>query len=101
MRSTVKVSIWPVAFVARMHYERPICKHGKVIGFFTWVKRSFAPLMAGFAVNLKFMLSFEKLKFSPVKGRLETLFLSEMVRIKDLEARADNCTKVEKSRYLI
>lgn len=30
MRYTRKVSVWPVAFVGELMYERPICDHGKV-----------------------------------------------------------------------
>lgn len=94
MRWTKKVSVWPVAFVAHMHYESPICKNGRVTGFFSWVKRPFAIDMAGFAVNLDFMLSFQGVKFVPVKGMLETRFLQQMVKIEDLEAKARNCTQV-------
>lgn len=30
MRFTQKVSVWPVAFVGELMYERPVCKNGKV-----------------------------------------------------------------------
>jgi galactosylgalactosylxylosylprotein 3-beta-glucuronosyltransferase 3 len=31
IRHTKKVSVWPVAFVGELMYERPICKDGKVL----------------------------------------------------------------------
>ena len=34
MRHTKKVSVWPVAFVGELMYERPICKDEKVNTFF-------------------------------------------------------------------
>jgi hypothetical protein len=30
MRSTSKVSVWPVAFVGELLYEGPVCRNGKV-----------------------------------------------------------------------
>lgn len=32
MRYTERVSVWPVAFVGELLYERPICRDGKVLG---------------------------------------------------------------------
>ena len=37
MRYTKKVSVWPVAFVGEIKYEKPIVRNGKVVDWFvTW-----------------------------------------------------------------
>ena len=98
MRYTKKVSVWPVAFVGELLYERPVCKNGKVTSWFVaWGgKRPFPIDMAGFAVNLNLLLSHPSATFSQFaqRGMQESHFLSHLVRSKDLEAKADNCTLV-------
>jgi hypothetical protein len=99
MRSTKKVSVWPVAFVGRSLYERPICKDGKVIDwFYQWNnKRPFPLDMAGFAVNLQYLFAHPSASFSLKlrSGQQESHFLSRLVSQRDLEARGgDNCTKI-------
>jgi hypothetical protein len=100
MRSTKKVSVWPVAFVGGLMYERPICKDGKVIDwFYQWNKnkRPFPLDMAGFAVNLQHLLAHPSASFSLMLrvGQQESHFLSRLVNHRDLEARGgDNCTKI-------
>lgn len=56
MRTTKKVSVWPVGLVGSVRFERPILdEHGKVANWSTgWrPERPFAIDMAGFAINLK------------------------------------------------
>lgn len=98
MRYTKTVSVWPVAFVGELMYERPICKSGKVTGWFrSWGDHRPFPLdMAGFAVNLKLLLAHPSARFSHLvqRGMQESHLLSHLVSINELEPKADNCTKV-------
>ena len=99
MRYTRKVSVWPVAFVGELMYERPICRSGRVVGWFgVWGrKRPFPIDMAGFAVNLNLLLAHPSASFTQFvpRGMQESHFLGKLVATSDLEARADNCTKVK------
>ncbi|XP_053703762.1 galactosylgalactosylxylosylprotein 3-beta-glucuronosyltransferase 1 [Synchiropus splendidus] len=100
MRSTKRVSVWPVAFVGGLRYETPeVNAMGKVIGWKTVFDphRPFAIDMAGFAVNLGLILSREQAYFSlrGVKGGYqESSLLKKLVTLSDLEPKAANCTKV-------
>lgn len=49
MRTTRKVSVWPVGLVGGRRYERPLVENGKVVGWYTgWrADRPFAIDMAG------------------------------------------------------
>ncbi|RMZ95925.1 galactosylgalactosylxylosyl 3-beta-glucuronosyltransferase I-like [Brachionus plicatilis] len=99
MRYTKTVSVWPVAFVGELMYERPICKINKVIGWFrSWGdKRPFPIDMAGFAVNLKLLLAHPSARFSHLvlRGMQESHLLSHLVSINELEPKAQNCTRVD------
>ncbi|KAI4903617.1 hypothetical protein NFI96_008798 [Prochilodus magdalenae] len=101
MRSTQKVSVWPVAFVGGLRYESPkINTMGKVYGWRTVFDphRPFAIDMAGFAVNLQLILSKPQayFKLKGIKGGYqESSLLRELVTLSDLEPKADNCTKLE------
>ncbi|KAM4547115.1 galactosylgalactosylxylosylprotein 3-beta-glucuronosyltransferase 1-like isoform 2-T3 [Fundulus diaphanus] len=100
MRSTKKVSVWPVAFVGGLRYESPkINALGKVFGWKTVFdpQRPFAIDMAGFAVNLGLILSKPQayFKLRGVKGGYqESSLLKELVTLNELEPKASNCTKV-------
>ncbi len=98
MRYTKKVSVWPVAFVGEILYEKPICKDGKVIDWFvSWgAQRPFPIDMAGFAVNLNLLMAHPSARFSlqSPRGMQESHLLNSLVRVKDLECRADNCTQI-------
>uniref|UniRef100_A0A3B4V818 Galactosylgalactosylxylosylprotein 3-beta-glucuronosyltransferase n=1 Tax=Seriola dumerili TaxID=41447 RepID=A0A3B4V818_SERDU len=100
MRSTRKVSVWPVAFVGGLRYESPkVNTLGKVYGWKTVFDphRPFAIDMAGFAVNLRLILSKPQayFKLRGVKGGYqESSLLKELVTLSDLEPKAANCTKV-------
>lgn len=100
MRSTKKVSVWPVAFVGGLRYESPkVNTLGKVFGWKTVFDphRPFAIDMAGFAVNLRLILSKPQayFKLRGVKGGYqESSLLKELVTLGDLEPKAANCTKI-------
>ncbi|KAM4547117.1 galactosylgalactosylxylosylprotein 3-beta-glucuronosyltransferase 1-like [Fundulus diaphanus] len=100
MRSTKKVSVWPVAFVGGLRYESPkINALGKVCGWKTVFdpQRPFATDMAGFAVNLGLILSKPQayFKLRGIKGGYqESSLLKELVTLNELEPKASNCTKV-------
>lgn len=109
MRSTRKVSVWPVAFVGGLRYESPkVNAAGKVYGWKTVFDphRPFAIDMAGFAINLRLILFKPQayFKLRGVKGGYqESSLLRELVTLNDLEPKAANCTKVRKhcSEYAI
>ena len=100
MRSTRKVSVWPVAFVGGLRYESPkVNAAGKVYGWKTVFDphRPFAIDMAGFAINLRLVLFKPQayFKLRGVKGGYqESSLLRELVTLNDLEPKAANCTKV-------
>ncbi|XP_043919835.1 galactosylgalactosylxylosylprotein 3-beta-glucuronosyltransferase 2 isoform X2 [Protopterus annectens] len=99
MRSTQKVSVWPVGLVGGRRYERPIVENGKVVGWYTgWrADRPFAIDMAGFAVSLQVILSNPKAVFKrrgSQPGMQESDFLKQITTVDDLEPKASNCTKV-------
>ncbi|KAM9384226.1 galactosylgalactosylxylosylprotein 3-beta-glucuronosyltransferase 1 [Pholidichthys leucotaenia] len=100
MRSTRRVSVWPVAFVGGLRFESPkINALGKVYGWKTVFDphRPFGIDMAGFAVNLHLILSKPQayFKFRGVKGGYqESSLLKELVTLSDLEPKAANCTKI-------
>uniref|UniRef100_A0A8C3UWI1 Galactosylgalactosylxylosylprotein 3-beta-glucuronosyltransferase n=1 Tax=Catharus ustulatus TaxID=91951 RepID=A0A8C3UWI1_CATUS len=100
MRSTRKVSVWPVAFVGGLRYESPkVNAAGKVYGWKTVFDphRPFAIDMAGFAVNLRLILQRSQayFKLRGVKGGYqESSLLRELVTLSDLEPKAANCTKI-------
>ncbi|TRZ15468.1 hypothetical protein HGM15179_011635 [Zosterops borbonicus] len=104
MRSTRKVSVWPVAFVGGLRYESPkVNAAGKVYGWKTVFDphRPFAIDMAGFAVNLRLILQRPQayFKLRGVKGGYqESSLLRELVTLSDLEPKAANCTKMRSTR---
>ncbi|CAH2311577.1 galactosylgalactosylxylosyl 3-beta-glucuronosyltransferase 1-like isoform X1 [Pelobates cultripes] len=99
MRYTKKVSVWPVAFVGGQLYESvKVNAEGKFDGWDVKyaVERPFAIDMAGFAINLNLILEKSKAIFhiDAQSGFLEASLLIDIVSLKDLEPKADNCTKV-------
>ncbi|XP_030054870.1 galactosylgalactosylxylosylprotein 3-beta-glucuronosyltransferase 2 [Microcaecilia unicolor] len=99
MRTTRKVSVWPVGLVGGRRYERPIVENGKVVGWYTgWrADRPFAIDMAGFAVSLQVILANPKAVFKrrgSQPGMQESDFLKQITTVEELEPKADNCTKV-------
>ncbi|KAI5946116.1 galactosylgalactosylxylosylprotein 3-beta-glucuronosyltransferase 2 [Manis javanica] len=99
MRTTRKVSVWPVGLVGGRRYERPLVENGKVVGWYTgWrADRPFAIDMAGFAVSLQVILSNPKAVFKrrgSQPGMQESDFLKQITTVEELEPKAGNCTKV-------
>jgi len=88
---TKKVSVFPVGLVGGVLLERPeVSSSGsEVVGWSVgWATdRPFATDMAGFAINLSYLLSHTSAKFaSKVKiGYQETEFLKHLVHLEDLE----------------
>ncbi|XP_053458056.1 galactosylgalactosylxylosylprotein 3-beta-glucuronosyltransferase 2 isoform X1 [Nycticebus coucang] len=105
MRTTRKVSVWPVGLVGGRRYERPLVENGKVVGWYTgWrADRPFAIDMAGFAVSLQVILSNPKAVFKrrgSQPGMQESDFLKQITTVEELEPKASNCTKVLSSSVL-
>ncbi|KAM8777788.1 galactosylgalactosylxylosylprotein 3-beta-glucuronosyltransferase 2 isoform 1-T1 [Rhynchonycteris naso] len=99
MRTTRKVSVWPVGLVGGRRYERPLVENGRVVGWYTgWrADRPFAIDMAGFAVSLQVILSNPKAVFKrrgSQPGMQESDFLKQITTVEELEPKASNCTKV-------
>ncbi|XP_067134720.1 galactosylgalactosylxylosylprotein 3-beta-glucuronosyltransferase I-like [Centruroides vittatus] len=98
MRTTRKVSVWPVGLVGGLIVEKPLVSGGKVVGWNTlWKKeRPFPVDMAGFAVNLELILRHPDALFdlSVPRGYQESHLLKRIVTVEELEPKGDNCTKV-------
>ncbi|VUZ47457.1 unnamed protein product [Hymenolepis diminuta] len=104
IRTTKRVSTWPVALAGRLKWEGCVTKpdHSDVIDrmqtiFKPW--REFPIDMAGFAVNLDLILSHPDAKFyadPKFFGMLETNFLKNLglKNFTELEPKADGCTKI-------
>jgi len=86
---TGKVSVFPVGLVGGVMVEKPDVVSGKVSGWSVgWGKdRPFATDMAGFAINLSYLLSRPSAKFADkVKiGYQESEFLKHLIHLEDLE----------------
>ncbi|XP_074601339.1 galactosylgalactosylxylosylprotein 3-beta-glucuronosyltransferase 2-like [Brevipalpus obovatus] len=99
MRTTEKVSIWPVGLLAKIGFSSPIIdfRNGSLIGFhdpFT-NRRKFSVDMAGFAVNLQFFLNNPKAVMPYKVGYEEDYFIRSLgVQFSDLEPKAYNCTEI-------
>ncbi|XP_063283394.1 galactosylgalactosylxylosylprotein 3-beta-glucuronosyltransferase 1-like, partial [Pelobates fuscus] len=99
MRYTKKVSVWPVGLAGGLRYESvKVNADGKVVGWKVKyaASRLFAIDMAGFAVSLNLILENPRAMFqvNARGGHLEPSFLMDLVKMKDLEPKADNCTKI-------
>ncbi|XP_063068651.1 galactosylgalactosylxylosylprotein 3-beta-glucuronosyltransferase 2-like [Engraulis encrasicolus] len=97
IRSTKRVSVFPVGLIAGRWYERPKVRDGRVVGWYTgYGGRKFCIDMAGFAVNLHVLLAKPNARFvmKGVGGVQETDFLSLLTKVEDLEPLANNCTRV-------
>ncbi|KAM3174329.1 hypothetical protein ACTXT7_010782 [Hymenolepis weldensis] len=110
IRTTKRVSTWPVALAGRLKWEGCVTKpdHPDVIDrmqtiFKPW--REFPIDMAGFAVNLDLILSHPDAKFyadPKFFGMLETNFLKNLglKNFTELEPKADGCTKAINEPYI-
>lgn len=92
IRSTTRVSVFPVGLVGGVLVEKPKVLDGRVIGWEVgWgTSRQFAVDMAGFAINLRYLLAHPAAEFArEVKiGHQESDFLQRFASLEDLEPRA-------------
>ncbi|XP_053641662.1 galactosylgalactosylxylosylprotein 3-beta-glucuronosyltransferase P isoform X1 [Cherax quadricarinatus] len=97
IRWTRKVSMFPVGLVTKLGVSTPIVKEGKVVGFYDgWIaKRTFPVDMAGFAVNVQYLLE-RPLASMPYKvGYEEDGFIKSLgIKASEIEPLAFNCTKI-------
>ena len=103
MRTTEKVSVFPVGFIGYQSISSPIVRKSgqlghEVIGFTDpWFeKRKFPIDMAGFAVSVDFIIEQGSNASMPYwVGHEEDQFLRSLrVEYKDLEAKANGCSEV-------
>lgn len=97
IRSTKKVSMFPVGLIGDYAVSTPVVKHGKVDGFFdSWpAKRKWPVDMAGFAVNLKYMGLSPNVTMPFKAGYEEDEFLKSIgLKMQDIEPKANNCTEI-------
>ncbi|CAH2239926.1 jg557, partial [Pararge aegeria aegeria] len=95
IRTTKKVSMFPVGLIGNYGVSTPIVRKGKVLGFYdSWpASRTFPVDMAGFAVNIDFLKESANMPF--IAGHEEDKFLVSLdLNIEDIEPLASNCTKV-------
>lgn len=99
MRSTRKISIWPVGLVGGLNVEKPLVEDGVVVGWNTqWEpQRPFPIDMAGFALNLQHLLERPQARFTYNirRGYQESHIISQIINDKtELEPKAANCTRI-------
>ncbi|XP_033610757.1 galactosylgalactosylxylosylprotein 3-beta-glucuronosyltransferase S isoform X2 [Cryptotermes secundus] len=97
IRDTKKVSMFPVGLIGDYAVSSPVLKEGKVVGFFdSWPsKRKFPVDMAGFAVNVEFLLTHPNATMPYKAGYEEDHFLRSLgLTLEDIEPKADSCTQV-------
>ncbi|KOB74781.1 Glucuronyltransferase [Operophtera brumata] len=95
IRTTKKVSMFPVGLVSGYGVSSPVVRDGKVVAFFdSWDgARTFPVDMAGFAVNIELLKESATMPY--IVGLEEDGFLLSLdVNIDDIEPLADNCSKV-------
>ncbi|CAL4147697.1 unnamed protein product, partial [Meganyctiphanes norvegica] len=98
MRWTKGVSMFPVGLVTKLAVSTPIVKNGGVVGFYDgWIaKRKFPIDMAGFAVNVQYLLERPKATMPYKVGYEEDGFMISLgIKPKDIEPLALNCTKFD------
>eukprot|EP00123_Amoebidium_parasiticum_P006812 comp17676_c0_seq1/m.17491 comp17676_c0_seq1/g.17491 ORF comp17676_c0_seq1/g.17491 comp17676_c0_seq1/m.17491 type:complete len:173 (-) comp17676_c0_seq1:15-533(-) len=100
MRTTKRVSIWPVAFVGGQSYERPIVTDGKVTGWHvSWhPERTYPTDMSSFAFHTSLLHGPKGVpQFSHAwrKGFLESGLLEQLLSSPaELEPKATGCTRI-------
>ncbi|RZF47648.1 hypothetical protein LSTR_LSTR009532 [Laodelphax striatellus] len=97
IRDTRKVSMFPVGLIGEYSISSPILKEGKVVGFFdSWpAKRMFPVDMAGFAVNIEFLLQHPNATMPYKAGYEEDRFLRSLgLTLDQIEPKANGCTEV-------
>jgi beta-1,3-glucuronyltransferase P len=98
MRYTKKVSMWPVGLITKYGVSSPIVRNGTISGFYDgWIGgRKFPVDMAGFAVNVNFLLSRPNASMPYKPGYEEDGFLKSLspLNLTEIELMATNCTQV-------
>ncbi|XP_064091099.1 galactosylgalactosylxylosylprotein 3-beta-glucuronosyltransferase P-like isoform X1 [Macrobrachium nipponense] len=97
MRWTRGVSMFPVGLVTSLGVSTPIVKEGKVVGFYDgWIaKRKFPIDMAGFAVNVQYLLQRPNATMPFKVGYEEDGFVKSLgITPAEIEPLAFNCTKI-------
>lgn len=97
IRFTKRVSMFPVGLIGDYAVSSPVIKGGKVIGFFdSWPsKRKFPVDMAGFAVNVEFLLHHPNATMPYKAGYEEDQFLRSLgLKLDDIEPKGNFCTQV-------
>ncbi|XP_043671437.1 galactosylgalactosylxylosylprotein 3-beta-glucuronosyltransferase P-like [Vespula pensylvanica] len=98
IRKTKTVSMFPVGLCTKFGLSSPIIKNGTFAGFYDgWVAgRKFPVDMAGFAVNVKFLLQRPNATMPFRAGYEEDGFLKSLAPLepRDVQLLADNCTRV-------
>ncbi|KAL0268082.1 UNVERIFIED_CONTAM: hypothetical protein PYX00_010153 [Menopon gallinae] len=98
IRTTKKVSMFPVGLCTKLGVSSPIVQNGKFIGFYDgWIAgRKFPVDMAGFAVNLEFLFQRPNASMPYTPGFEEDGFLKSLSPFEpeEIELKADNCTKI-------
>ena len=97
MRYTKKVAMWPVGLIARFGVSSPVLdEFGTVVDFYdvASIGRRFAVDMAAFAVSVPFFLQ-SNATMPFIAGFEEDGFLQSLgLNPKDIEPKAEGCTKV-------
>lgn len=98
MRSTRKVSMWPVGLCSKFGFSSPVVRNGTIVGFFDgWTSgRKFPVDMAGFAVSVQFLLQRPAAAMPYTPSFEEDGFLKSLapLEVEDIEPKANNCTRV-------
>ncbi|KAJ1530979.1 hypothetical protein ONE63_005815 [Megalurothrips usitatus] len=99
IRTTRRVSMFPVGLCTKLGLSTPVVSsRGTFVGFYDgWVGgRKFPVDMAGFAVSVKFLHERPKAQMPFAPGFEEDGFLRSLAPFepKEVELKADNCTKV-------
>ncbi|KAL5236643.1 hypothetical protein ACI65C_004053 [Semiaphis heraclei] len=97
IRTTKKISMFPVGLVGEYGVSSPIIDKGKVVGFFdSWpAKRKFPVDMAGFAINVQLLFKYPYATMPYKVGFEEDRFLSALgIRLDEIEPKAENCTRI-------
>lgn len=96
--------MFPVGLVTSLGVSTPIVRNGKVIGFYDgWIaNRKFPVDMAGFAITVRVFRD-NPTALMPFKvGYEEDGLLKNLnINIKEIEPKAENCTKVSHKFQLI
>lgn len=90
--------MWPVGLISKYGVSSPIVRNGTISGFYDgWIGgRKFPVDMAGFAVNVNFLLSRPNASMPFKPGYEEDGFLKSLspLNLTEIELMATNCTQV-------